>query len=123
LVGICSRVGIGSSRLCRRGGFEPGLDFVGLDGKGAVEFLTQGEPERAAIALALALNEVLGNQFFDVGDAGHLSLQRIRYDRLSQFIKRHQIPYHSVDLSEHDAVMQLFRSIKQISPALLDITV
>ena len=52
------------------------------------------------------------NQFFDVGDAGHLSLQRIRYDRLSQFIKRHQIPYHSVDLSEYDAVMQLFRSVK-----------
>jgi UDP-glucuronate 4-epimerase len=52
------------------------------------------------------------NQFFDVGDAGHLSLQRIRYDRLSQFIKRHQIPYHSIDLSEHEAVLKLFRTVK-----------
>ena len=52
------------------------------------------------------------NQFFDVGDAGHLSLQRIRNDRLVRFIKKNQIPYHLIDLSDFDAVMQMFKTVK-----------
>ena len=63
--------------------------------------------------------EVLGcdiynfkNQFFDVGDANHLKLQRLRYDRIAHFLHRNQIQYQSIDLSEHSAVTTLFESFK-----------
>ena len=63
--------------------------------------------------------EVLGcdiynfkNQFFDVGDANHLKLQRLRYYRIANFLHRNQIQYQSIDLSEHSAVTTLFESFK-----------
>ncbi len=63
--------------------------------------------------------EVLGcdiynfrNQFFDVGDANHLILQRLRYDRIAHFLQRNQIQYQAIDLSEHGAVIGLFESFR-----------
>ena len=52
------------------------------------------------------------NQFFDVGDANHLVLQRLRYDRISHFLQRNQIQYQTTDLSDHGAVMTLFESFQ-----------
>jgi len=63
--------------------------------------------------------EVLGcdiynfrNQFFDVGDANHLILQRLRFDRIAHFLQRNQIHYQSIDLSDHGAVMAMFESFQ-----------
>jgi UDP-glucuronate 4-epimerase len=52
------------------------------------------------------------NQFFDVGDNHHLRLQKLRYDRIAHFLKKNQIEYHSVDLSDHDAVLRLFKQVQ-----------
>ena len=56
------------------------------------------------------------NQFFDVGDSHHLRLQKLRYDRIAHFLKKNQIEYHSIDLSDHDAVLRLF---KQVQPEVV----
>ena len=52
------------------------------------------------------------NQFFDVGDSNHLILQRLRYDRIANFLQKNQIQYQSIDLSDHSAVMTMFESFK-----------
>lgn len=52
------------------------------------------------------------NQFFDVGDANHLILQRLRFDRIAHFLQRNQIHYQSIDLSDHGAVMAMFESFQ-----------
>jgi UDP-glucuronate 4-epimerase len=52
------------------------------------------------------------NQFFDVGDTHHLRLQKLRCDRIDHFLNRHQIEYHSIDLSEHEAVLKFFQRIQ-----------
>jgi hypothetical protein len=46
------------------------------------------------------------NQFFDVGDSHHLNLQRLRHDRLQHFLlPKLAIEYHTMDLSDPDAVI------------------
>jgi UDP-glucuronate 4-epimerase len=49
------------------------------------------------------------NQFFDVGDTHHLTLQRLRFDRIAHFLNRNGIEYHSVDISDHSQVSKLFQ--------------
>ena len=63
--------------------------------------------------------EVLGcdiynfrNQFFDVGDANHLILQRLRYDRIAHFLHGNQIQYQAIDLADHGTVMTMFDSFR-----------
>lgn len=48
------------------------------------------------------------NQFFDLGDAHHLRLQKLRADRIQYFLHRHEIEYCSLDLADHDAVKKFF---------------
>lgn len=52
------------------------------------------------------------HQFFDVGDSKYVSLQRLRVGRLEFFLKRNQINYWTVDLSEFNQVRKLFANIK-----------
>ena len=52
------------------------------------------------------------NQFFDVGDSNHLILQRLRFDRIAHFLRKNQIQYQSIDLSDHGAVMSMFESFQ-----------
>lgn len=52
------------------------------------------------------------NQFFDVGDANHINIQRLRQDRLNEFLVKHSIDYQSIDLSDHSCVIGLFKRIK-----------
>ena len=52
------------------------------------------------------------NQFFDVGDSNHLILQRLRFDRIAHFLRRNQIQYQSIDLSDHGAVIAMFESFQ-----------
>lgn len=52
------------------------------------------------------------NQFFDVGDSHHLNLQRLRHDRLQHFLLPKLIEYHTMDLSDPDAVIGLFKTVK-----------
>lgn len=52
------------------------------------------------------------NQFFEVGDANQLSLQRLRSDRIKHFLIRLQLEYHCIDLSDPGAVMLLFKRIQ-----------
>jgi UDP-glucuronate 4-epimerase len=48
------------------------------------------------------------HQFNDVGDPHLLSLQRLRHDRLSHFLKPQEIEYHVCDLAVHEDVIKLF---------------
>lgn len=52
------------------------------------------------------------NTFFDIGNSNYLLLQRLRSDRIVNFLKSNQIQYHTVDLSENAAVMKLFANVK-----------
>ena len=52
------------------------------------------------------------NQFFDVGDSHHLALQRLRFDRIAHFLKRNDIEYQSIDISDHSQVSKLFQKVQ-----------
>ena len=52
------------------------------------------------------------NQFFDVGDLHHLALQRLRSDRIAHFLKKNDIEYQSIDISDHASVSKLFQKIE-----------
>lgn len=52
------------------------------------------------------------NLFFDVGDSNHLFVQKLRCDRIAQFLHKNQIQYHPVDLSDNAAVTKLFSNVK-----------
>lgn len=52
------------------------------------------------------------NLFFDVGDSNHLFVQKLRCDRIAQFLHKNQIQYHAVDLSDYAAVTKLFSNVK-----------
>ena len=52
------------------------------------------------------------NLFFDVGDSNHLFVQKLRCDRIAHFLKKNQIQYHAVDLSDYAAVDKLFSNVK-----------
>ena len=57
----------------------PGRAGHGGDGKGAMELFAQAQPEGAALALALAFDEVLGQQLLDVlVGAGAAQLHQVR---------------------------------------------
>jgi UDP-glucuronate 4-epimerase len=47
-----------------------------------------------------------------VGDSNHLFVQKLRCDRIAHFLKKNQIQYHAVDLSDYAAVDKLFSNVK-----------
>jgi UDP-glucuronate 4-epimerase len=51
-------------------------------------------------------------QFFDVGDAHHLLVQRLRSERVDHFLNKNHIKYQSLDIADSTEVEKLFASIK-----------
>lgn len=52
------------------------------------------------------------NQFFDVGDAHRLLVQRLRSERLEHFFNRHRIEYQAIDISNSNEVERIFNNTK-----------